>query len=115
MLFAGCTTMTWQHPSKNNNEYLADRFACIGSSAKAFPAELVSEQIAPGYTTPIQTECTKRDNGKNETISICTTSGGNYVPPRISTFDANENNRDKYFNACMEAAGWTYKETTKEK
>jgi hypothetical protein len=115
MTLAGCATMAWQHPYKNDNDYLQEKYTCINSSAKIFPPVFITEQVAPGYTTPVQTECKKSGNVKNELISSCTTSGGDYVPPVMSTYDGNENNRAKSFNACMESLGWVYKEVPKIK
>ncbi len=110
IVFSGCAAMSWQHQTKNQSEYLSDRFSCENHSAKLFPAVFVTEQTAPGYYRPVHREC-KEHKGE----SSCIVYGGDYVQPQFSTVDKNIGNRLNNFDACMESQGWVYREVEKIK
>ena len=109
-LFQGCTPMGWQHLVKGQTEFSSDKYQCEGNAARLYPAIITVEQIAAGYRTPTQTNCRKIGNEVQ-----CTTYGGDYVPPVMSTVDVNERNRESIFNSCMRSLGWEWKRIEPDK
>jgi len=103
-LLQGCAPMGWQHALKGQREFSSDKYQCEGNAARLYPPIITVEQIASGYRTPTQTNCRKIGNEVQ-----CTTYGGDYIPPVMSTVDFNERNRDSLFDSCMRSLGWEWK------
>lgn len=100
----GCAPIGWQHQIKEQNEFGVDKFQCEKSAAQLYPPALAVKQVANGYRTPVQTNC---KTIKNEIR--CTTYGGDYVAPVMTTVDVNEENRRSIFKSCMQSLGWEWK------
>ena len=104
LLFQGCAPMGWQHPIKGQTEFSSNKYECERNAARLYPPIITVEQIASGYRTPTQTNCRKIGNEVQ-----CTTYGGDYIPPVMSTVDVNERNRGSIFDSCMQSLGWEWK------
>ncbi len=103
-LMQGCAPIGWQHSYKGQAEFGTDKYQCENNAARVYPPALAVEQVADGYRTPVQTNCKKF---KDEVR--CTTYGGDYVQPVMSTVDTNEINRGSLFSSCMQSLGWEWK------
>lgn len=103
-LFQGCTPMGWQNALKGQTEFSSDNYQCEANAARLYPPIITLEQIASSYRTPTHTNCRKINKEMQ-----CTTYGGDYIPPIISTIDANEQNRNSLFRSCMQSLGWEWK------
>ena len=100
---SGCASYSWHHPSKGQSELHKDEHACFERAAQTFPYELRT-QTDVGYTPPLKTSCNTRDKQANceklQDIYL-------YMPPPTTVVDANQDNRDRLFDLCMKARGWS--------
>ena len=104
VILTGCN-IGWTRPNTTQAEFNQDRYACQQEAARIYPTAMMQQTVGTGYQNPAQTECYGYGNNN---IS-CTTTGGNYVPPRTITVDANANNRSTAFDSCMNARSYTFK------
>lgn len=96
----GCAALgAWYKPGATEMEFYADRAACEGQAAAAYPVML---QTSGGYQGPAQTRCTT-----NLGVTNCQTTPGIAVPG--VTNDVNLPNRLGMFGACMRGRGYTYR------
>ena len=98
---SGCAQHRWQKYGATQSEFNNDTYECQTEAARTYPAQMVTEQITSGYTTPSNTNC----YGNSKNIN-CTTTGGQYVPGVTSPVDVNANNRLQAAKQCMYARGW---------
>lgn len=119
LALTGCAQFQWQKYGATQDDWNRDTYSCQMEAARTYPTQLASYQVASGYQTPTNTNCSSSGSAygsggyNNSYVSgnsstNCTTTGGNYVPPTTSTYDANQNNRNQAAKSCMYARGWQY-------
>lgn len=100
---SSCATYKWYHPSKGQDGFNQDSYNCTRESARDFPVAIQRETYGVGSQTPTQTTCTPLYGGQVN----CTTTPGVYTPPPTIDMDANQGNRARAYNLCMNAQGWS--------
>ena len=98
---SGCASYSWRHPSKGKSELNKEEYACFERAVQAFPYELKT-QTEIAYAPPLKMSCDPRDKKAN-----CEKSIDIYMPPPTTIVDANQGNRDRFFDLCMKARGWS--------
>lgn len=113
VLSAGCAQYQWRKAGATQAEFNQDSYACQMEAARAFPTQVVQQQLASGYTTPSTTNCYGSGSAYGSgnmvfgnTNTNCTTMPGRYVPPVTYTSDVNEDNRKNAAMSCMFARGY---------
>lgn len=97
---AGCTQY-WAKPGGTYAEFDATKAACDSRAYYQFPPVLQQVMLAPGYITPLQTNCTPIGNSVS-----CYTTGGQYIPPSYMMVDQNRDGRSSAVRSCLYSAGW---------
>ena len=101
VLVSGCKQYEWRSNIRSSSDFSADNYKCQLESAQMYPPVMQTVTYGTGYTTNSTTTCTGDYQYRQ-----CTTTPGKYVPPRSNQVDANQNNRNSAYNACMNAIGW---------
>lgn len=93
LTLSGCATYEWVNPAKSPEQLKQDKYQCNFESSQAYPAAFKTT-----YTPVYQSEADKKRDRELRR-----------VPPQPITnvVDANEDNREKFFNQCMEVRGWS--------
>lgn len=99
-VLSGC--VTWEKPGGTQATFDADKAQCIVSASQQAPPAPVTTSTGAGYSTPVQTNCYRIGNAMN-----CTSTGGNYIAPVTTTYDANVVTRGYAFDSCMYSKGYT--------
>jgi hypothetical protein len=95
---AGCSTK-WTKQGFNRHEWHKDSAICERDAAQIFPPQFITYQT-PGYTTPVQSNCSRIGELVN-----CTTTGGDSYPI-TNVDDLNEENRRNAWERCIRARGY---------
>jgi len=82
--------------TKNQQEYEADELTCVREARREFP---YAQGITTTPGTPGTTVC---DTWRGSTT--CNTVGGSSAT--VQSFDANERQRNRYYNTCFDSKGW---------
>lgn len=100
-LMAGCVEK-WDKPGATEAEFLQTKADCQGKAHSQYPPMMRQVQLTAGYTTPVTFNC--YGYGYSQT---CSQSGGQYVPPQMTTVDDNEFPRVFAVRECLRANGWS--------
>lgn len=89
----------WTKHGFQTSDWNIDSENCHRVAAQSFPPNYLTQQL-PGYTSPVQTNCTNNGGMVN-----CTTTGGESYP--ITTVeDLNEGNRNRSWERCIRTKGY---------
>lgn len=93
VLLSGCAI--WIQPGKSKEQAKADEAQCQKAALEKFP--VVTEMR---MSTPAQFEIVQPPAGQ----TCC--AWQRYIPPKYSTYDINERERNGEVNGCMVSKGW---------
>jgi hypothetical protein len=99
-LLVGCAER-WQKPGATDADFQDMKSTCGAQALARFPVVLRQMQAEEGHANPVVTKC----SGSGASIR-CTTSGGQYVPPRYLPVDDNKETRDRATRKCLIENGW---------
>jgi len=95
------SSCSWTRPNTTRSETLSDRYKCEQQALRMHPIMMVQKTTSDGYKTPYKTSCTSSGSHTD-----CTTTGGEYVPPRTTTTEVNFHPRESAKNDCMYSKGY---------
>jgi len=91
----------WVKSGASSSDLSLDSAECRVFAAGAVPQNPKQIQLSRGYRTPAFTTCSRSGSSAD-----CFTTGGNYVPPKYSAYDANDSVRSDAVDVCMDRKGW---------
>lgn len=105
MLALGCVSGHWitlkNGQEVSQSEIDKDNLHCLERAALIYPYAAAISSSGSGTSGQSSTNCSKFGSGVN-----CTTTGGGYTAPTISTADGNITNRVNYYKTCITALGY---------
>lgn len=100
-LLTGCASMNWTHPTKNEQQFHADKLDCEQRAASIYPTAVVQSQISSGHIGPSTTTCNRFGNQVN-----CTSMPATVTPPTTIAYDANGRARLNASETCLRSLGY---------
>ena len=91
----------WAKPGASEQEFVAMESDCSARAYRSFPPVLQRLQLEPGYYTQPQFACEYRGP-----FERCFQVDGEYIPPVITTVDANDAGRNANIRSCFFEHGW---------
>ena len=99
-LFPACAER-WQKPGATDADFQTMKSTCEARASTRFPFILGQIQTEEGHSNPMVTKC----SGSGASTR-CSTSGGQYMPPRYLPVDDNKEARDQATRKCLLENDW---------
>jgi len=97
-----CRAQEWEKPGASEKDFEHINAACTRWATAHLPPQMRLVENEDAHTTPPAANC----SGAGASIR-CAMSGGQSVPPTVTSVDDNKPARDQAIRNCLTQNGWT--------